>query len=215
MYDAMSRDAALIDVGGPIEVLLARVREEHLHVRFILVTHGHIDHILGVRAIRDCFPEARVCMHEDDFTDLQTVQQWADENLPEELVAKMRADPELRKIVEFDASHFERPGRFLEDGDVLQVGSHAVRVLHCPGHSRGGLCYAVGDFLFSGDVLFQGTVGRVDLQNSSRADQIGSVRRLYREFPDGTIVHPGHGDSTTIGEERVGNARVSETAVDL
>ena len=87
--------------------------------------------------------------------------------------------------------------------------------MHCPGHARGSLCYSVDSLLFSGDVLFKGSVGRVDVQNSSREDQIASVRRLYRELPDETIVYPGHGEPTTIGAERVGNERISETAVDL
>jgi hydroxyacylglutathione hydrolase len=215
LYDTATRDAALIDVGGPINELLTTVRKERLRVRYILLTHGHIDHLLGVPAIRDSFPGALVCMHEDDFEDLQTVHQWATENLPEEVLAELRADPEFRKVEEFEPASLGRPDRFLRDRGVLKLGGYAIRVIHSPGHSRGELCYAVRDLLFSGDVLLRGSVGRIDMQNGSRDDQIESVRRLYREFADSTIVYPGHGESTTIGQERLNNERISETAINL
>jgi hydroxyacylglutathione hydrolase len=215
LYDPATRDAALIDVGGPIDELLATVSAEHLRLRYVLLTHGHIDHLLGVPALRGSFPAALLCMHEDDFADLQTVNQWAAENIPEEVHAQMMADPELRKVVEFEPERLGQPDSFLKEGDVVKLGAHAIRVLHSPGHSRGGLCYSVGNMLFSGDVLFRGSVGRVDLQNGSRDDQIASVRRLYRELPDSTVVYPGHAEPTTIGQEKASNTRVSETAVAL
>jgi glyoxylase-like metal-dependent hydrolase (beta-lactamase superfamily II) len=154
-------------------------------------------------------------MHADAFADLLTEREWAMENLGEEILAEWMEHPELRKIVEFDVGTFGEPDQLLEEGHTLRLGVHEVRALHCPGHARGSICYAVDDMLFSGDVLFRGSVGRVDVQNSSREDQIASVRRLYAEFPDETVVYPGHGEPTTIGEERTGNERISETAVDL
>jgi glyoxylase-like metal-dependent hydrolase (beta-lactamase superfamily II) len=215
IFDSDSCVAALIDVGGPVNELLATLRTERLRLKYVLLTHGHIDHLLGVQEIRDCFPEAVLCMHGDDFSDLQTVGRWAAENVSEDIRAGMMADSELRKIVEFDVASFPKPDRFLEEGDMLELGAHGIRVIHSPGHSRGGLCYSVGDVLFSGDVLFRRSVGRVDLQTGSRDDQIASVRRLYRELPDCTVVYPGHGEPTTIGEERVGNSLISESAVAL
>jgi len=215
LYDPATRDAAIIDVGGPIDELLAVVRSEDLRLRYFLLTHGHIDHLMGLPAIRGSFPGTLVCIHEDGYADLQTVAEWARETLGEEVLAEWRQDPELRKIVEFDVGSFREPDMFLEDGQVLELGRHTVRVLHCPGHSRGGLCYSIDNLLFSGDVLFRGSVGRVDLQNSSRDDQIASVRRLYKELPENTAVYPGHGEPTTIGDEKAGNERVTETTVDL
>jgi glyoxylase-like metal-dependent hydrolase (beta-lactamase superfamily II) len=103
----------------------------------------------------------------------------------------------------------------LDEGHTVRLGVHELRALLCPGHARGSICYAVDGMLFSGDVLFKGSVGRVDVQNSSREDQIASVRRLYTEFPDDTVVYPGHGEPTTIGAERTGNERITETAVYL
>jgi hydroxyacylglutathione hydrolase len=215
LYDPMTREAAIIDVGGQIDELLDTVRKQELQIRYLLMTHGHTDHVLGVPAIRDSFPQALVCMHEHGYADLQTLGDWVSEHVSGEMLAEWRQDPEMKKLMEFDASTLGEPELFLSDGDALELGRYTIRVLHCPGHSRGGLCYSVDGLLFSGDVLFHGTVGRVDGQNASREDQIASVRCLYKEFPDDTIVYTGHGDSTTIGYERVSNERISETAVNL
>ena len=215
LYDPASREAAIVDVGGPIDDLLVVISREDLHLKYFLLTHGHSDHLIGLPAVRDDFPEALVCMHADAFSDLLTEREWAEANLGEEVLAQWMEDPEFRKVVEFDVGTFGEPDVFLEDGQLLHLGGHEVRALHCPGHARGSICYSVDGLVFSGDVLFKGSVGRVDVQNSSRDDQILSVRRLYSEFPDETVVYPGHGESTTIGEERTGNERISETAVDL
>jgi hydroxyacylglutathione hydrolase len=215
LYDPATREAAIIDVGGPVEELLATIREKDLTLKYFLLTHGHSDHLIGLPAIRDDFPDALVCMHEDAFADLLTEREWAMENLGEEVLAEWSEDPEFRKIVEFDVGTFGEPDVLLEEGHTLRLGAHEVRALLCPGHARGSICYAVDGMLFSGDVLFKGSVGRVDVQNSSREDQIASVRRLYAEFPDETVVYPGHGEPTTIGAERTGNERITETAVYL
>jgi len=215
LYDPASREAAIVDIGGPIDDLLAVLRDEDLKLKYFLLTHGHSDHLIGLPAIRDGYPDAQLCMHADAFADLQTERAWAEANLGEEVLAQWMEHPELRKVVEFDVSTLREPDIFLQEGQVLYLGDHTIRAMHCPGHARGSICYSAGSLLFSGDVLFKGSVGRVDVQNSSREDQIDSVRRLYRELPDATVVYPGHGESTTIGAERIGNERVSEAAVSL
>lgn len=215
LYDPASLDAAVVDVAGPIDVLLATVRSQALHVRYFLLTHGHFDHVVGLPAIRNSYADALVCMHALDFEDMQTQQEWARRHFGEAALAEWLKDAEFSKVVTFDASTFDEPDLFLEDSQVLELGDHTIRVLHCPGHSRGSLCYSVGDLLFAGDVLFKGSVGRVDMQNSSWVDQIASVRRLYRELCDGTVVYPGHGESTTIGAERASNERITETEIHL
>jgi len=216
LYDPVSREAAIIDVGGPIDELLTVIGEGNLHLEYFLLTHGHSDHLIGVPAVRGDFPDAQLCMHKDAYVDLQTEREWAMANLGEEVIAEwMQQYPYFHKIVEFDVDTLGDPDVFLDDGDVIHLGNHPIQVMLCPGHARGSLCYHVDGLLFSGDVLFKGSVGRVDGQNSSRDDQITSVRRLYRELPDDTIVYPGHGESTTIGDERTGNKYITETAVDL
>ena len=215
LYDPATHEAALVDVGGEIGELLHTVQEQGLRVRYVLATHGHTDHVLGIPAAKDRFPQALVCMHEHGYADAQTLGDWIQEHVPEETLEEWLQDPEFKKLTEFDASTLGAPDIFLTEGDELELGGFAIRVLHCPGHSRGGLCYSVDGALFSGDVLFRGSVGRVDGQNASREQQVASVRRLYAEFPDETIVYTGHGEATTIGYERANNERVSEIAVNL
>ena len=110
---------------------------------------------------------------------------------------------------------FGVPDLFIDEGQVLEFGSHPIEVMHCPGHSPGSVCFFLGSLLFSGDVLFLNSVGRVDVQHSSREDQIRSVRHLYSVLPESTPVYPGHGEPTTIGHEKYENTKVSINTVNL
>ena len=215
VYDPTSKQAALIDVAGEIEPLLTIVKSEDLSVRYFLFTHGHFDHLMGLPPLRDTFPDMAVCMHRADFNDMPTQLEWVLENLDPEILAWMHADPQASKLLEFDASTFGEPDLFIFDGQELEFGSFPIRVLHSPGHSPGSVCFHLDDLLFSGDVLFLDSVGRVDVQNSSREDQIHSVRCLYDVLPESTLVYPGHGKPTTIGLEKYENAKVSITAINL
>jgi hydroxyacylglutathione hydrolase len=215
VYDPVTRHAAIIDVAGGIEPHLAVVRAKKLNVRYFLFTHGHFDHLMGMPRIRAGFPEAPVCMHRLDFEDMSTQLEWVLENLDPEILEWIPTDPEASKLLEFDAATFGAPDVFLEDGQQLEFAGRALHVLHCPGHSPGSVCFLVDDVLFSGDVLFRDSVGRVDVQNSSRDDQVRSVRRLYDLLPDETLVYPGHGDATTIGREKHENLKITVDAVNL
>ena len=215
LYDRISREAALIDVAGPIEPLLTTIRSKELTLRYFLFTHGHFDHLIGLPQIRASFPDARVCLHRLDFNDMPTQAEWVVENMDPEIVDWIRADPEASKLLEFDPATFGVPDVFVSEGMELKLGSYSIEVIHSPGHSPGSVCYHVGDLLFSGDVLFRDSVGRVDVQNSSRRDQIRSVLRLYDMLPEDTTVYPGHGESTTIGREKHENSKVSIHAVNL
>lgn len=215
LYDPTSREAALIDIAGPIEPLLSTVHSKELDVRYFLFTHGHFDHLMGLPPIRGNFPNAAVCMHQLDFNDMPTQREWALENLDPEIIDWIRSDPEASKLLVFDAATFGVPDIFVSDSQELEFGAHKIAVMHSPGHSPGSVCYYVGGLLFSGDVFFRDSVGRVDVQNSSREDQVRSVRRLYELLPESTPAYPGHGEFTTIGREKHENARVSVTEVNL
>jgi len=213
IYGMKSKEAALIDVGGPIDPLLAHIRDNQLKLKYILCTHGHFDHIIGVPAVKALFPGAKVIIHELDYKDLFTQKEWVEKNLGMEFIDYLKNDQERRKIWDFDVHSFGEPDIYIKDEQVLPLGSSQLITMHSPGHSPGCVCYYMGDILFSGDVLFHRAVGRTDVQNSSPEDQIKSVRRLYNTLSDETIVYPGHGEFTDIGSEKRENRhiRISES----
>lgn len=215
LYDSESKEAALFDVGGPVDSLLKIIGERDLDLCYLIFTHGHPDHYAGFHAVRENYPEAAVCMHRADYVNLPHLDEWAREFFGEEDMAESMEDPEFRKMIEFDESTFPEPDIFVVDGRRFGLGKFEMTAYHSPGHSAGSVCFGVDGLLFSGDVLFKGRAGRVDLLGGSREDQIQSIRRLYQLLPDGTKVLPGHGPATTIGAERSGNVDISENDVNI
>lgn len=162
-----------------------------LKVERILNTHGHPDHIAGNDLLRRAFG-AEVAIHEYDGLKL--------------------TDPVLNSSRLFGIELRLSPAdRLLKDGDVLKVGDIELTVLHTPGHSLGGMCLLGPGFVFTGDTLFAGSVGRTDLPASSRMGTdpwdvlAASIKDRLLPLPDDTIVLPGHGPATTIGEEKARN----------
>jgi len=189
---------------------MAHIRGNKLDIKYIFVTHGHIDHYYGVPIVKKRFPDAKVCMHKDDYRDIFTAVQWIKENYGQEWIDGANSKPETKLYMDFDHRLFGTPEIFVEDNQAFALGDVTLKSIHTPGHSPGGMCFHAGNVLFSGDVLFFRSVGRIDTQHGSRVDQITSVRRLYRMFPDSTIVFPGHGQPTKIGSEKRGNKYVTE-----
>ena len=113
--------------------------------------------------------------------------------------------PEFARHYGFSVAEPSKPDGFLRDGETLTIGGLAVRILHTPGHSPGGICLHVGEVVFSGDTLLAGSVGRTDIPGGSREQLISSIRTKLLPLPDGTVVHTGHGPPTTIGDERAYN----------
>lgn len=215
LYGSKSKEAALIDVAGPVDSLVDIIHAEALDLKYFLFTHGHFDHVVGLPEIRDQFPEAKICIHETDYKDMFSQKEWATNNLGQEFIDYLLSDPERKKIYEFNMDSFGTPDIFVRDNQLLRFGSSHLKVIHSPGHSPGSVCFQIKDILFSGDVLFYRTVGRVDVQNSSREDQINSVQKLYEILPDNTKVYPGHGDFTDIGSEKRENSKITPSEIYL
>jgi len=154
-------------------------------VKTIVNTHCHFDHC-GGNAEMMALAGAELVCHEDDLPLLRMAsQQGAMFGVP------CPSSPD--------------PSRFLSEGDTVTVGSVTLKVLHTPGHAPGHIVLVGDGFVFAGDVLFSGSVGRTDLPGGSHTELLESIRTKLLPLPDNTIVYSGHGPSTTIGEERRSN----------
>lgn len=183
-----TREGIVIDPGDEVGELLAAVKSHALEIRYILLTHAHIDHITGVGTAKKALG-APVGLHQADLFLYQAVAQQGQ-------MLGVRADPQPDVDFFFDGAG---PWRF---------GSYAAWVHHTPGHCPGGVCLAIGRdtaserTLFVGDTLFAGSIGRVDLPGGDLSTLLNSIRTVLFAFPDDTVVYPGHGESTTIGVEK-------------
>lgn len=190
-----SRDAVIIDPAGDEDKLLALIETEKLRVKYILNTHGHADHVLGNSKMKD-FLKIPVCMHEvdDRFFNDPAVQEKSSHEL-----GLPPSDPADIK---------------LKDGDILEVGSLKIEVIHTPGHTPGSVCFLVGENLFTGDTLFVGAAGRTDLIGGSLNTLIKSIEEKLIVLPKQTIVWPGHdygeSPSSTIGREIEENPYITD-----
>ena len=215
LYDTGSKEAALFDVGGSIDSLVAVIDENHLKLKYIFATHCHMDHIQGIPGLLETYPDPLIGFNRKDYEDYFKIVDWIEKNMdPSELTA-MKSIPGVSQWFEIDPSEFVKPDFFLEDNQTYKLGKHRIRTFLSPGHSAGSICFHVGDMLFSGDVLFHRQVGRTDLLGGSDEAIVESVRRLYRELPDSTIVYSGHGPSTDIGTEKEQNEEVTLKAANL
>jgi hydroxyacylglutathione hydrolase len=187
VYDADTREAVVIDV--PMwsgEKIYKRVKELGLSVKFIVATHGHWDHTGEMRKLK-MLTAARVCANKDD--------EWmmVDPN------GMVISPPEQIEPVEVEVP--------LVDGSELYVGTMTFRVVHTPGHSAGSICLYMPDskVLFTGDTLFAGSIGRVDLPTGSMEEISKSIMEKILTLPEDVNIYPGHGTSSTLKRERTDN----------
>ena len=183
-----TREAIVIDPGDDVELLVDAVARHGLKVRYILLTHAHLDHVTGVKRAREAFG-VNVGLHEaDNFLYEGVVQQGQ--------MFGFRVEPQPK--IDF----------FYKGEGPFRFGRYAAWVHHTPGHCPGGVCLAVGRegesarTLFVGDTLFAGSIGRTDLPGGHLETLLGSIRNVLFAFPDETVVYPGHGEPTTIGREK-------------
>lgn len=180
-------EAAVIDPGGEAERILKAVAERQLKVRYIINTHGHIDHVGANGRVKEA-TGAQILIHAADAPYLLDERRNLLLYLPEARGSLAPAD------------------RTLEEGEVISLGTTVrLTVLHTPGHTPGGICLVGDGLIFTGDTLFAGSIGRTDLPGGSYAELLRSIREKLLVYPDETIIYPGHGPSSTLGAERATN----------
>lgn len=188
LWDDVSREAVLTDVGGESERLLSAVSQHQLKLQAIWLTHGHLDHASGVADLTEQQSVPVLGPHQSD-------DYW------------LQALPEITANYGFPVSKALTPTRWLEDGDELSVGEHKFIVYHIPGHTPGHVVFysQANNLLIAGDVLFHESIGRTDFPGGNHADLIHGIQSKLLTLPDSTRVLPGHGPMTTIGHEKLHN----------
>ena len=185
--DEITREAMVIDPGDNIDDVLALLGKHNLQVKQIVITHAHIDHIGGAMKLRAA-TGAPILLNQNDYALLKILDvqaSWIGVPTP--------------APVEIDQS--------LTTGDTVKAGSHVANILHTPGHTEGSIClyFPAEKKLIAGDTLFAGSIGRTDLPGGSMQKIMQSLHGTVLALPDETVVVPGHGPLTTIGEERESN----------
>ena len=185
--DENSREAIVIDPGDDIEAIMEIVARHGLQVKQIVVTHAHIDHVGGAMKIKQR-TGAPILLNQNDsalLRMLDTQAQWLGMRPP----GKVAIDQSITS------------------GDSVKAGAVEGKVLHTPGHTEGSIClyFEPEKRLVAGDTLFAGSIGRTDLPGGSYEKIIRSLHESVLALPDETVVVPGHGELTTIGEERESN----------
>lgn len=183
LVDRDRSEAVLVDPGEEADRFLADLARERLTLTAVWLTHGHLDHVMGVGRIVEA-TGASVYLHPADRPLYDAMPQQA------ALFLGIRLDP------------LPPPTHALAHGDVLTFGGAGFLVRHVPGHSPGHVAFVTDGWVLGGDVLFAGSVGRVDLPGGDGAALMRSIAQYFLTLPDQTVVCPGHGPETTIGRER-------------
>lgn len=185
IWDEKTLEAAVIDPGFEDPQIGAIINENKLNVKYILLTHGHFDHLGGVDQIKQ-LTGAKVLIHEND--------------------ADCLLDPRRNLSVLAGMSMVLEPADgFLKENETIALGTISIRVIHTPGHSKGGVCLLAEEHLFAGDTLFNTSIGRTDFADGDLKELLNGIETKLFILDDATIVLPGHGENTTIGYEKLNN----------
>ena len=185
--DEKTNEGFIVDPGGYNKVLTKEVRDNDVNIKYIILTHGHSDHICGVNEHKAEFPDAKIVAYKDEEAMLE--------------------NPNLNQSPGFGVPYSTKADILVSDGDELKVGDVTLKFIHTPGHTEGGMCIYVKEAmaLFSGDTLFRQSIGRTDFPGGSYKEIMDSIRKKLFLLPDDTNVFPGHMGTTSIGFEKENN----------
>ena len=185
--DEETNKGIIVDPGGYNKALTNAVAENGTDIEYIIITHGHSDHICGVNEHKEEFPNAQVVAYKDE--------------------EPMLLSPDMNQSIAFGQPYTVKADILVSDGDELDFGNLTMKFMHTPGHTKGGMCIYIekANVLFSGDTLFCQSIGRTDFPGGSYAEITDSIRNKLFKLPDETNVFPGHMGTTTIGFEKENN----------
>jgi len=182
-----TKEGMIVDPGAEAETIMKTVQQTGLSMSLIVITHAHMDHVGALREIQEK-TNAQFAVHEAEKGFVFSA--------PMRMLTSLGLTP---------VKSPPKPDRLLKDGDRIDIGDLQFEVLYTPGHSSGGISLSGHGVVFSGDTLFNFGIGRTDFPGMSHERLMKSIREKLMVLPDETIVYPGHGPATTIGDERRGN----------
>jgi len=201
--DEVSKEGVCIDPGGDVDDIFDVIKNNGIKLKYIINTHGHFDHIGGNEMLKQ-MTGAMLAIHKNDSPLLKDAVSQA-------------------AFFGIRSEKSPSPDIFLRDSDILKVGNIDIRIVHTPGHTKGGVCLLIAgcgiqdanlksekrkqksEVIFTGDTLFAGGIGRTDLPGGSSEELISSIKNKLLTLDDNVAAYPGHGPATTIGEERKTN----------
>ena len=187
------QEALVVDAGDEPERILRYLKDLNVTPKLIIATHTHFDHVLGVNGVRKSTGQ-KFAIHKDDLSMLESMQS------------------RVREFMGFEVPPPPKPDMYLKEGDTISFGGETLSVLHTPGHSPGSISLSGKGFVLTGDALFNQSIGRTDLPGGDYSLLIKSIKEKLFPLDDETIVHPGHGPETTIGDEKLTNPFVGKVA---
>lgn len=194
LFDEESKEAALIDSSNNPKAVIKEIEKLGAKLKYILLTHAHFDHVGGVYEIKEHFPDAKVMLNREDLFLLENLKVQCDM-----FGTKREKKPQVDE--------------FVDENSTLTLGNTPIKVIHTKGHSKGSSCYLIEDMLFCGDTLFYEEIGRCDLPGGDFSEIEKSIRDKLFKLDDNVKVYTGHGQSTTIGHEKIHNAYFGENSI--
>lgn len=189
--DENTGKGAIIDPGGFDQRFVNLINEDALEIEYILLTHGHADHIGGIPKFRELYPEAKLVSSE----------------IEKELLKD--ADYNLANMT-FGRPLIMEPDFTVTEGDTIDLGDTQLSFVMTPGHTKGSMCIVGDGVIFSGDTLFRDSIGRSDFPGGSYDEILSSIKDKLFTYPDQTVILPGHMSQTTIGHEKLSNPFVQD-----
>lgn len=183
--DEVSKEGMVVDPGDGVDVILDFLNKNQIKLKYIINTHCHFDHIGGNKKLKEA-TGAELLIHKADLPFLERAEGSA-------------------ALWGFHIDGSPKPDRFLEDGDILTLGSITIEIIHTPGHSPGGICLKFDGKVITGDTLFAGGIGRTDFPGGDSFTLLKSIKERLFTLPDSTEIYPGHGPFSTIGNEKLYN----------